>query len=103
MSITDETLSIEESAALAKCGVECMKELIDTGEVYAVKLNQKHTVLLREDVIDYLRRRARTEAKARRLARQAKAPAPAPDAIQRRPGRRRRPLPGLVPSAEVAT
>lgn len=101
MSIHDETLSIEESAELAKCGVDCMKELIDSGEVYAVKLNQKHTVLLREDVIEYIRRRARTEAKARRLARQARDPAITPDAIQRRPGRRRRQLPGLVPSADT--
>ena len=61
-----ETLSVEEAAALAKCGVECMRALVDAGEVPAARLNRKHTVLLREDVIDFLRTRARQQADERR-------------------------------------
>lgn len=64
-----ETLSLEESAALAKVGLECWRSLVDSGEVPAVKLNGKHTVLLREDVIDFLRTKARQQAEERRKAR----------------------------------
>lgn len=73
-----ETLNLEEAAALARLGVESMRDLIDAGEVPAVRLNQKHTVLLREDVIDFIRTKARQQAEERRRARQDK------------PGRRRR-------------
>ena len=90
--ITDETLSIEEAAALAKVGVDCMKTLVDTGEIFATRLNQKHCVLLREDVIDFLRRRAREQAKQRR-ERHTGATAPS---TRPRAGRRRNPLPELA-------
>lgn len=67
-----ETLNIEEAAALVRVGVEAMRDLIDSGEMPAVRLNQKHTVLLREDVIDFVRTKARQQAEERR---KAKAPA----------------------------
>lgn len=67
-----ETLDLAEAAALAKCGVDCMREYVDTGEIPATKLNQKHMVLLREDVIDFLRTKARQQAEERRKARERK-------------------------------
>ena len=63
-----EVLSLEEAAALAKCGLECMRALVDAGEVPAARLNRKHTVLLRDDVIDFLRTKARQQAEERRKA-----------------------------------
>jgi hypothetical protein len=86
----EEVLTIEEAAALARVGVECMRGLVDTGQVYAVRLNQKHCVLLREDVIDFIRQRARQQAKQRR---DSTAPASTRTA---RGGRRRKPLPRLA-------
>lgn len=91
--ITDETLSIEEAAALAKVGVDCMKTLVDTGEIFATRLNQKHCVLLREDVIDFLRRRAREQAKQRR---DRHAGTNATTTPRSRAGRRRNALPVLA-------
>ena len=91
----DETLSVEEAATLAKVGIDCMKSLIDTGEIHAARFNRKHCVLLREDVIDYIRRRAREQSKQRRSVNTI------PAAADRRGtgGRRRNPLPALAADA----
>ena len=88
--ITDETLTLEEAAALAKVGVDCMRTLAQNGDIYATSLNQKHWVFLRDDVIDFLRRRAREQAKQRR-DRNTTVPA-----TRSRAGRRRNPLPALA-------
>lgn len=91
----EETLSVEEAAALAKVGVDCMKSLIDTGEIHAARFNRKHCVLLREDVIDYIRKRAREQSKQRRSIKTV------PVQADRRGtgGRRRNPLPALAAEA----
>lgn len=68
----NEVLSLAEAAALAKCGVDCMRALVDAGEVPAARLNQKYTILLREDVIDFLRVKARQQAEERRKLRERK-------------------------------
>lgn len=87
--ITDDTLTLEEAAALAKVGVDCMRGLAQNGDIYATSLNQKHWVFLREDVIDFLRRRAREQAKQRRERNTV-------PATRARSGRRRTPLPALA-------
>lgn len=87
--ITDETLTLEEAAALAKVGVDCMRTLAQNGDIYATSLNQKHWVFLRDDVIDFLRRRAREQAKQRRDRNTV-------PATRSRAGRRRSPLPVLA-------
>lgn len=71
-STPSDILTLEEAAALAKCGIACMRALVDAGEVPAARLNRKHTVLLREDVIDFLHTKARQQAEERRKARELK-------------------------------
>lgn len=61
-----ETLSLEDAAGIMRLGLEAMKELVDKGEVPAVRLNQKHTVMLREDLIDFLRSEGRRQAAERK-------------------------------------
>lgn len=98
-SITDQqspTINITEAAALLRCGFETAKALIDTGELPALQLNQRHWVLLREDVLDFIRVRARKQAMARKEAHELKlARESAATAAPRKRGRKRRPLPDL--------
>lgn len=61
-----EVLTLEAAAALARCGVDCLRQYIDAGEIPAARLNQKHMVLLREDVIDFIRVLGRKQAEERR-------------------------------------
>lgn len=85
---TKETLTVDEAAELIFLGRDAMKELIDTGVVPAVRCNQKHTVMLREDLLAYVREEGRRQAEARRktvTVRKAATPGAAPQ-----PGRRRR-------------
>lgn len=91
------TIGIEQAAQLLRCGVRAVQDLVETGELPALELNQRHTVLLREDVIDYVRKRAREQAHERKLQharRKAKPPVAQTSAAPAR-GRRRRPLPDL--------
>lgn len=67
-----EILTLEEAAALARCGVDCLRQYVDSGQIPAARLNQKHIVLLREDVIDFLRTKARQQAEERRKAKERK-------------------------------
>ncbi|WP_312705033.1 hypothetical protein [Stenotrophomonas lactitubi] len=62
----DETLGLDGAATLLRLGHEAMKDLIDRGEVPAVRLNQKHTVMLREDLIEFLRSEGRRQAAERK-------------------------------------
>ncbi|MBA0331022.1 hypothetical protein [Stenotrophomonas maltophilia] len=62
----EDTLGLEGAARMMRLGLEAMKELVDKGEVPAVRLNQKHTVLLREDLIDFLRSEGRRQAAERK-------------------------------------
>lgn len=81
----DTTMSVKEAAEFMRLGDDALKELIDEGRIEAVRLNQKHTVLLRSVVIQYLRdegkkqtleRRARKEPGIGRDRRPRRAPAP---------------------------
>lgn len=62
----EDTLGLEAAARMMRLGLEAMKELVDKGDVPAVRLNQKHTVMLREDLIDFLRSEGRKQAAERR-------------------------------------
>lgn len=95
----DAIVNEEEAAKLMRIGLDCMDGLVANGEIYAASLNQKHCVLLREDVIEFIRERSREQAKQRRANRDALKPA-APetdiDKAQRGRSRRRKPLPALA-------
>lgn len=69
MGAAEETLDLQQAADLAKVGLECMRGYVDSGEVPAARLNQKHVVLLREDVLDFIRVLARKQAEERRKSR----------------------------------
>lgn len=62
----EDTLGLEGAARMMRLGLEAMKQLVDKGDVPAVRLNQKHTVMLREDLIDFLRLEGRKQAAERR-------------------------------------
>jgi len=62
----DDTLGLDAAAKLLRLGLEAMKDQVDKGEVPAVRLNQKHTVMLREDLIDFLRSEGRRQAAERK-------------------------------------
>lgn len=94
----EDTLGLEGAARMMRLGVEAMKELVDKGEVPAVRLNQKHTVMLREDLIDFLRsegRRQATERKKSAIGTQPAANSPAPVPTRRASKSRRTKLPDL--------
>ncbi|PMQ04224.1 hypothetical protein DyAD56_16165 [Dyella sp. AD56] len=95
---TSPTIGIEEAAEILRCGVAVVREIIDTGELPALQLTQRHWVLLRDDVVDYIRSKAREQAKVRQVEHAKRnAPRPPVPAPQHKPGevRRRKPLPDL--------
>jgi len=79
----DDTMDLSQAAALLHIGFKAMKELVDTGEVPALSCNQKHCVLLREDLITYVREQGRKQADKRRLRKQPAA-SPTPAVTRRR-------------------
>lgn len=83
----DDTMDLQEAAAFMKCGLRAMRELVDTGEVPALQINQKHTLLLRADLISYVHEQGRAQA-AKRRAR--KAGTPTPSHVPATPPRHRR-------------
>ncbi|WP_322547764.1 hypothetical protein [Stenotrophomonas geniculata] len=62
----EETLGLDGAATLLRLGHEAMINLINRDEVPAVRLNQKHTVMLREDLIEFLRSEGRRQAAERK-------------------------------------
>lgn len=64
--IDEDTLTIEQASKVIHLGIEAMRKLIEAGEVPACSLNKKHTVLLRADLIDYIRRKGREQAETRK-------------------------------------
>ncbi|RRU80927.1 hypothetical protein EGJ24_12225 [Stenotrophomonas maltophilia] len=94
----DDTLGLEGAARMLRLGLEAMKDLVDKGEVPAVRLNQKHTVMLREDLIDFLRlegRRQAAERKKSAIGTQAAANSPTLGPTRRASKSRRTKLPDL--------
>jgi hypothetical protein len=70
----DPTMNLEQAADFMHLGYKAMKELVDSGEVPALSLNQKHTILLREDLISYVREQSRKQADKRRARKHPAAP-----------------------------
>lgn len=88
----DDTLGLEGAARMLRLGLEAMKELVDKGEVPAVRLNQKHTVMLREDLIAFLRSEGRRQAAERKkstIGSRPAANAPSPASPNRKTKARR--------------
>lgn len=81
-------LTLAESAQFVRVGEESFREVVDRGEVPAVSLNRKHTVCLRDDLLDWLRQLGRKQAEERRRRHEggpAKAAAPEAKRAQRQP------------------
>lgn len=78
-----DTLDLKQAAKFLRAGYETTKELVENGDLPAVCLNQKHTVLLREDLIAYVREEGRRQAATRKAKKQA---AQIPEAKRRRAG-----------------
>lgn len=94
----DDTLGLEGAAKMLRLGLEAMKDLVDKGEVPAVRLNQKHTVMLRDDLIDFLRSEGRRQAAERKKSANGNRPSansPAPGPTRRTSKARRTKLPDL--------
>jgi excisionase family DNA binding protein len=92
------TIGIEEAAEILRCGLPAVQKLIETGELPALRLNQRHWVLLRDEVIEFVRVKAREQAKVRKVQHARRnAPRPPVPVPPRKPGevRRRKPLPDL--------
>jgi hypothetical protein len=96
-----ETLDLKQAAAFLRLGYESMKDLVDAGAVPAVCLNQKHTVLLREDLIAYVRDEGRKQAEERK--RKARAPSTRSVRATAPPKRVARSLPDLGRYESVTT
>ena len=93
MSEPDDTIGIEEAAGMLRLGLDATRELVDTGLLPAVRLNQKHTVLLRGVVLDYIREEGQRQAEERRKAAISKnrTPKPATPAVRQKPRRQAAP------------
>lgn len=94
----DATLGLEGAARMMRLGLEAMKDLVEKGEVPAVRFNQKHTVMLREDLIDFLRSEGRRQAAERKksaVGKRAAANAPTAGPTRRTSKSRRTKLPDL--------
>ncbi|MGC1547445.1 MAG: hypothetical protein WA777_02855 [Rhodanobacter sp.] len=89
----DPTMDLEQAAAFLHLGYEAMKALVNKGDVPALSLNQKHTVLLREDLIAYVREEGRKQAEERKMRGRRQAPTVTPRTNQ---PRSRPPLPDLT-------
>jgi hypothetical protein len=63
---TEPTLDLQQAATFLHLGLESMKELVASGEVPALSCNQKHTIMLRDDLIAYVREQGRKQAEHRR-------------------------------------
>jgi excisionase family DNA binding protein len=91
-NVDGETLGIEQAAQLMRLGYEATRQLIDAGEIPAVIFNQRHVVLLREDVIAYIHEQGQIQAQQRRrVAKRPKGHATTPRAAAQRPSKRKVP------------
>ncbi|WP_426269269.1 helix-turn-helix transcriptional regulator [Dyella kyungheensis] len=61
-----ETLDLQEAADFLRLGYEAMKQLVTDGAVPALVLNRKHTVILRDELVSYVRVEGRRQAEERR-------------------------------------
>lgn len=103
-SKSDDTLGLEDAARMMRLGLEAMKELVENGDVPAVRLNQKHTVMLRGDLIDFLREEGRRQAAERKKSATGNRPAAnaAVASAPKRKGKARRITPPDLRAYELA-
>lgn len=91
-----DTLDLEQAAKLMRLGQDATKDLIDKGELAALICNQKHVVLLRSVVLDYIAEEGRRQAEERRRKAKGHASQPeAPKGAGKPRGRARQALPDL--------
>ncbi|WP_457095869.1 hypothetical protein [Lysobacter sp. P5_B9] len=57
----DQALSLASAASLLRIGEEALRALVVTGQIPALSLNSRHWILLREDVIEFIRVNAQTQ------------------------------------------
>lgn len=95
MALAEDTIGIEDAAVMLRLGLDATRELADTGQLPAVRLNQKHWVLLRDDVLGYIREEGRRQAEERRKAAAGKNRTPKSAAPSARPRPRRHAVPDL--------
>lgn len=67
----EPTLDLQQAATFLHLGLESMKELVNSGAVPALSCNQKHTIMLRDDLIAYVHEQGRKQAEQRRSKRPA--------------------------------
>ena len=91
---TSPTIGVDEAAEILRCSVRAVQNLIDRSELPALEINQRSTVLLREDVIEYVRIHSRRRSQERKVedARSKAKLQPVVPVERRRPGRKRRPF-----------
>lgn len=65
----DETLDLQGAADFLKLGLDATRELIKSGAVPALRITQKHTVVLRSALVDYVRTEGARQADVRRANR----------------------------------
>lgn len=69
-----DTLSVEQAAQLLHLGRDATRALIEAGDIPAMSCNQKHTVLLRRDVLEYIATNAREQSEQRKAAQRSCSP-----------------------------
>ncbi len=95
-SFPHDCLGLNEAAALLRLGVDATRELINAGALPALSLNRKHLVILRADVISFIRDTARAQQNERKARLDvAWRSAEIPPEAEFKPGRRRHPTPAL--------
>jgi hypothetical protein len=91
-----DTLDLEQAAKLMRLGQEATKDLIEKGELAALICNQKHVVLLRSVVLEYIAEEGRRQAEERRRRATGRQRQPVTSAATGKArGRARPPLPDL--------
>lgn len=62
----DEFLTLEEAARLLHLGVDSIRRLIDSGDLPAAELDQKRVILLRDQLVEFIRTKSNEQSVARR-------------------------------------
>lgn len=101
IAANDPTMDLQQAATFMHLGLEAMKKLVDSGDVPALSLNQKHTILLRDDLIDYVREQGRKQAEKRRKSKPAEIESKPPPGERRGPRQARPDLSGYELAATI--
>lgn len=66
MSAVEVTLTLHEVAGFLQISLNAARALFESGEIVGVSLNQRHAIVLRSDLVSYLRRKAVAQTCLRR-------------------------------------